>query len=488
VHVNARGMPEPESMTGFGEHPDLAGRMPITVEVARQLDTTVFSGSIVVHVNHLLDDVLAMNELFANLGASVIFVPVLYGQREPPSDLPYTSVYARAEDGGYAVYVDRQRIAGPTNPFDQAVRSAIVEAFVQQPAGPTGAKVLILEDGGYHYDVLPSIESCLSSQSRSIVGVVEQTQNGLRMAQRYLQSGGECNHPILSVARSKLKMRYESRFLAQRIIEEISLLSCGFGDFLLFRDVLLVGYGILGRALGMAARRLDCRVFVMDVDHEIRLAAMRDGLEVVGAVFPELFESVPIIVGATGCASFTLPMFEQFLLSSASRLCLASASSGRIEFSGIIRFFEASPEQRALLAEEFEFLSPVEDVHVRRVSSGLVYSFSYRGDLREVVLLAEGFPANFYRAQSESLPSRVIDPINAEILALCEYALKHHRSLGKNKIYLLGRDHLPGLMITEEQILEQWVREHHIVGPMMQGGVWDMFRPHPCELLLASRS
>ena len=376
---------------------DLVHIMPITASVASKLDASVFANSIVVHINNLLDDFLILNELLLHLGADLIFVPKSYGNRELPPDLPYDSFYARVEDAEFAIYKNLERIAEAPNELEPAVQAAIIEAFANR-VSTSDRRVLILEDGGYHYNVLPAIETHLPPSSPGIVAGVEQTTRGIVLAEKYRRNSGKLNHPILTVARSKLKTRYENRFIAQRVLEELSLLLYSLNEFLSYRDVLLMGYGILGRAIAMTARKMDCRVFIKDIDPEIERAAMREGFRVVKSIFPELFETLPIVLGVTGDASFTLPMFEQFLQSSAPRLYLVSASSGRVEFSSVIHFFEGTPEERYSLAEELQSPHLIENISVRRIKAGFVYSFSYRDNTREVVLLAacrkDFFPYN----------------------------------------------------------------------------------------------
>jgi hypothetical protein len=53
--------------------------MPVTTSLAADLGHNPFDDLTIIHVNHLLKDVLDLNLIFSNLGANVIFVPVIYG-------------------------------------------------------------------------------------------------------------------------------------------------------------------------------------------------------------------------------------------------------------------------------------------------------------------------------------------------------------------------------------------------------------------------
>lgn len=460
--------------------PELMARMPITASVAQHLDANAFADALVIHTNHLLDDVLLLNEVFVQLGAEMVFIPVMYGEKTLPAHVPYDLMYPRVENGEVVIYRNGEAVSkAPTN-LDNGVQAAIVEAF-RHYAMHTQRKILVLEDGGYHYEMLEYIKPLVSRRSPGIVAAVEQTRKGLRNAEAHLaRANGNHHYPVLSVARSKLKTRFENQFIAQRVIEETTLMLYLLDEFLTYRDVLLLGYGVIGRPMAMIARNMGCRVFVRDTDLTVQRAALRDGFGVGSAVSPELFTGMPIVMGTTGVPSFTLPMFEQYLKSAAPRLYLVSASSGRIEFSHLIKFFEGTPQERLALAREFPFLGRIEDISVEFVNKVYMYRFTYYGEQREVVLLGEGYPVNFYRPDSQSLPAKIIDPINAEILVLAEYGLKHGRLLQPGA-YLLGRDELPNLTISEEDILRLWGAHNHIAALNHESSVWYTFEPHPCE-------
>jgi hypothetical protein len=464
---------------------DLAHVMPVTARIVEKLEDSEFKNVMVVHINHLLDDLLKLNEIFLHLGAELVFIPKIYGRRELPSNLPYESFYPRMTDAGFSIYKDFECIESAADHLEFPMELAITRAFVDR-VSTSNKRVLIVEDGGYYYRVFPTIESRRLCPP-GVIAVVEQTTRGLAMASKYFLRSGKLGHPVLSVARSKVKTRYENRFIAQRVIEELAFLLYQRNDFLSYRDVLVIGYGILGRAIAMALRNMNCHVLVVDTDPEVERAAIQEGFEVARPLSPQIFETLPIVLGATGDVSFTLSMFEQFLLSSASRLYLVSASSERVEFSPVIRVFERTPEERRLLAKALQFLHPIEDISVQWTPVGCIYSFSYRGNTREVVLLAEGYPVNLYRSESQSLPSRVFDPVCAELLLLCEYALTHSSSLNRNTVHLLGRDPMPGLLVDEEEIMKLWMEENYVPNPEPEVSMWQMFDPHPCELRLCSR-
>lgn len=466
---------------------NLGNTMPVTESVARQIGQKGLSGLTIIHINHLLRDVLDLSEVFVGLGADLVYVPVIYGQRELPVGLPYPSVYACREGDRFSIQRDSQWVGQASADFEGAVKAAVREAFVlgfRQASSKGNKKVLVVEDGGYHVDVLSGLCNEEPDAPR-IIGAIEQTKAGVRSAMRYIEADGRAPYPILSIARSKLKVRFENYFVARRVVEETALLLYELEDFLAFRDVLLIGYGIIGRSMAHLLRKLDCRVIVMDSDPQVKHTAMSEGFETADTVSREMFETNPIVLGATGHPAFTLNMFIEFLKSPSDTLYLVSASSKRVEFLPIIRYFEGSREVQASLHQRYLVLGSIQDVRMTKSSAGLEYSFTYKGHARRIVLLAEGYPVNFYRPDSQSLPSRVMDPINAEILLLVQYLFRNHSAL-RGTLYLLGHHHLPDLHAEEDELMALWMQNNDISPTVINSGIWQVLSPHPNERWLAT--
>jgi hypothetical protein len=462
-----------------------ASTMPVTKLIAERIGPGGLAGLVILHINHLLNDVLDLNEILLDLGAELIFVPVLYGEKVVPTDLPYTLVYAEHDGATFGLYRDNRRFADGPPTFEAAVKAAIVEAYrlTLALAHEHGIKkVLILEDGGYHFDGLKEHLDGADG-GPTVIGAIEQTMAGIRAANRHLETSTKPLYPILSVARSKLKLRFENYFIARRVVEETTLMLYDLEEFLALGDVVLIGYGIIGRPIAALLRKLDCRVHILEHNPKIARTAQWDGFDVIDRLSPELYETSPLILGATGRAAYTFDMLCEFLASERDTLYLVSASSKRVEFSTIITFFEGSDADRAAAAEHAPFLKDIHDIAIVKQPYGLQYTFIYRDEPRTVVLLAEGYPANFYRPSSQSLPSRVIDPINAELLILAQYLFHHHATLA-NTLHLLGHDPLPGLCADEDEVMGLWTQQNRISSGLINSGIWQTLHPHPNERLL----
>ena len=108
-----------------------------------------------------------------------------------------------------------------------------------------GMRLFIIEDGGYHSQTIDNLEEIYPELIGSIIGSVEQTTSGTRI----LSSKTHYSYPSVSIARSEIKMCLESVFIGQKIVEELSSFIAYTNQFLNYRDVMMIGYGIFGRAV-----------------------------------------------------------------------------------------------------------------------------------------------------------------------------------------------------------------------------------------------
>lgn len=162
-----------------------------------------------------------------------------------------------------------------------------------------------------------------------------------------------------------------------------------------------------------------------------------------------------------------------------------SASSKRIEYASIIDFFELSDQADKSLLGVFPYLAQVKDIKIAQESWGIEYTFSYKEISKCVKLFAEGYPVNFYRLQSQSLPSSVIDLVNAELLLLIYSLETREEELGR-ELYLLGHDSIPGLLLNEDEILRLWMSQSNSLQKLSISELWRLLSPHPHEAGLAN--
>lgn len=248
-----------------------------------------------------------------------------------------------------------------------------------------GHQTIVLDDGGY---VLPRlIEQRVPAAviRRHVVGVVEQTMSGIWRLDRV------CDRPpvpVFSVAESSLKATVESYGVADAAVRNtVRLLE---NEKFEGRCAAVLGFGRIGQEVAEILRTRRMRVAVYDHDVLRLLTARERGFHTFRTV-EELFgEHRPMIVfGAAGRGSISGEVWQHIR----HDCYLVSTTSRDFEFD--------LPGLRARSHQ----IDPVPGVGTRyRFGSGV-----------SVLVLADGYPINFFHA--ESMPNRYSDIVLASMLA-----------------------------------------------------------------------
>ncbi|VBB69036.1 Adenosylhomocysteinase [invertebrate metagenome] len=463
--------------------------MPVLSEVLRRSHPLrKLKDIIILHVNHCLDDVFILDQLFNTLFMQSIFVVVPYKMITVPSNYPGTVYYANVGENGFELLCSGQVIAKRVQTFGEAIEGLVYRALRDAiiPALAGRKKLLLIEDGGYHYR---SLFQCFNEGfllPEDVIGVVEQTMSGAIRCVEAIRKRG-IPYPALTIARSDAKMRYEAFFIGRRVVEELAYLLYRYDEFLALRRVLVIGYGIIGRNVALSLGGMACRVTVLDTNREVSAVAQADGYEVLPRDLTGFFDTEVVVIGATGESSFTLSMLAAFAHAPSKRIFLVSASSRRREFKEIIQFFEGGGEKYASFLERDARLVDIHHISVESDPSGLTYRFKCGNSKKAVILIARGFPVNFFRGDGFSLTMSMIDPVNAELALLANYTAVSASVLQKNCLHVLGSSPLPGLPVNEEEILSLWMEQKGITQPLGNTQEWYGFPVHPVERYLRLR-
>lgn len=450
-------------------------QLPLLYSILSSWDMNIFENVIVIHINHYLKDIVEFNRVLASIFDKLIYVVVPYSMETKitPSQL-YHTYYHEVNKKKYIIKKDSSTISSASD-FYSAMYESIKLAFRNEVVNLVGSgkKILIIEDGGFHYNVIDELIKSYPHLKNAIIGAIEQTTSGVK---RYKEALNKISisYPVLSVARSKIKMRIESHFIARRVIDELNYLLYMTNNFLSFHNVLIIGYGIIGRNISKALSVLECNIMVYDIEECVLSLAKRDGIETIDNVQNIHFMDNLIIIGATGESAFTQSMFFSFVTSTAKKIFLASASSKRIEFQNIVNFFEHGDKE----ARYKQIIDRIEDIRIEQKEYGIVYNFTYKNVAKKIVLIANGYPVNFYRKNVISLTESVIDLIYCEIILLVGYLLKAKLN---PKLYLLGSEDLNFLDIEEEQLVRNWFDLLCLHLDETTSNIWRKFDVHPLE-------
>lgn len=266
-------------------------------------------------------------------------------------------------------------------------------------------KILVIEDGGYFAPLLHKQE--FSGLLQRCIGIVEQTQKGANN-DREMIGKGNLRVPILSVAESEFKKVYESPEIGRVAIQNISRFTPNIK--LSGRNAVLFGFGSVGQEVAFHLNNaFNMTVSVVDKKHLALLRARHRKAIVAEAEtsFQELRfgQDAMLVVGTTG----QLSIDESVLRILPDGAVLVSTSSDQVEIA----------------VKDLERLA---GARIREIELGKHEYTIDTGDgaTKKLVLLAEGYPINFYG--SESLPNDSIDPVMT-LLFLCGVELvSRHRT------------------------------------------------------------
>jgi S-adenosylhomocysteine hydrolase len=256
-------------------------------------------------------------------------------------------------------------------------------------------KIIVVEDGGY---VVPYVHKIMPDTCQSyILGAVEQTRNGINKVKETIS---QLRFPLLSVAEARLKRQYESPMVAAAVLQNILRLRPN--EYFQGQAALVIGYGSVGYHIANELKislpwKMKTKVYDRDV--ELRKKAKEDG-HIVDDNIQSLIPDTRLVIGITGRTS--IGRDEILLLR--HRCVLLSASSDQVEIDlRALRDLSGGPES-------------LEEPGIGKV--GDIYRLT--SNKNEILLLAEGYPINFWK--TESLPNKVsqivLTPIFLSTLAL----------------------------------------------------------------------
>lgn len=430
--------------------------MPVLDELAKkatELSKGSLKDTVVLHINHSMDNSFYFSEVLNEMFCRAVFVGAPYNDMAVGPEWSFIRYYGKNKKGSYELWEEDICFQKNMKDFTKAVE-LLIERAIRESLMPwlkEGKRLLIIEDGGYHYPVLHRLLEEYPWLEGQICGSVEQTASGTVRCRRFGEKYG-FSYPCASISRSDIKMYVESRFIGHRVVEELANFLYEANTFLDYHHVLLLGYGIVGRQVAMDLKHYRCRTSVWEIDPLVESVAREDGFEVIGQWEPSWFEKDTILIGNTGTPAFTMEMLQCFFEGQSNLLYLASSSSQDWEFREFLsrlRGKETWPQGAALKGA-------VDNRYYTR------YLFEYQGREKEVVLIAEGLPVNFYRKDAISLTYSIIDLIFAEMLSL-GLAFHEYPQVEK-KLWLMGEEDQLSPFFTEEELITLWFARYRLTG------------------------
>ncbi|HEX9549988.1 MAG TPA: adenosylhomocysteinase [Candidatus Limnocylindrales bacterium] len=260
---------------------------------------------------------------------------------------------------------------------------------------------LTMDDG---CDLVSLLHSDRPTQVREVLAGTEETTTGV-IRLRAMAADGALGYPVIAVNEALTKHLFDNRYgtgqsTLDGIVRATNLLIAG-------RNVVVAGYGWVGRGIASRMHGHGAHVAVVEVDPVRALEALMDGFQVMtvgqAAGWGDLF------VTATGNVNvFRREHFE------AMRDGAVLANSGH---------FDAELDLAALRA--------MAEGHVREVRDN-VQEFEIGG--KRLHLVAEGRLVNLGAAEGH--PAAVMDMSFANQALAAEYAARHHAEL-EHQVYVV---------------------------------------------------
>ena len=237
-----------------------------------------------------------------------------------------------------------------------------------------------------------------------IRGASEETTTGVNRLRR-MEAEGTLKFPVMAVNDSPAKRLFDNRFgTAESTLQALMAIA---NTLIAGKNVVVVGYGFVGRGIASHAKGLGAIVTVVEADPIKALEATMDGFRV--ARMAEAARIGNIFITATGNINVIRKEHMQQMQDGAI-LCNAGHFNVEIDLRGLAKL---ATKRRKLLDDIEEF----------RLKDG-----------RRLYLLAEGRLVNLAGKRSLGHPIEIMD-MSFSLQALSvEYLAKHGRRL-ENKVY-----------------------------------------------------
>ncbi|MFZ2193423.1 MAG: NUDIX domain-containing protein [Candidatus Moraniibacteriota bacterium] len=239
-------------------------------------------------------------------------------------------------------------------------------------------KICTIEIGGY--------SSLIKRIPDNIIGAVEDTNQG---HWSFKQNESRLTYPVISIAQTNLK-KIENKFVGSSISYSLEkFLRDHFQrDLITIKNILVIGYGEVGRGTARKLKSTLANVFVYDSDPVNTMLARLDGFNITDRI--SAISQADIIIGASGQQSLQMSDFVYLK----NNCLLISASSRQVEF-------------------------PIDEIE-KNVIKKSSYINSYRSENGLFYVAYNGFPINFI---DDSAFGEIFDIIMSSLLVASDYIL-----------------------------------------------------------------
>jgi S-adenosylhomocysteine hydrolase len=291
----------------------IKARMPVLAEVSRLVgQKDALKGRDSIAVQHLFPSTRWLYEALADNGLEKDKTVVI-GKPYSTDQDTYRSM---RQTGWNVSWMSEMTLHTSNGTFDdQGAR--LQQLFKDVDPKTTQKRFLLLDEGG---KVLHALHEHFPEYAHLCVGV-EHTDRGIQLLEGY-----ELKCPVVNVARSPAKKRYESPMIGESVVASIDGSLRELGISITPKEATILGYGAVGQNVAQSLRRRGYTVHVYDADPRKMEQAKKDGM--ITGTREEMLAHGHLTVGATGRGCLTV---EEYALLP-KKAVLANAASGRHEF------------------------------------------------------------------------------------------------------------------------------------------------------------
>lgn len=311
-----RWLPQDVELTVARSRADdgIKARMPVLAEISRLLGgQNKLKGFESIAVQHLFPSTRSLYESLADNGLER-GKTVVIGK---PYSTDQDTFRSMRTDGWEVSWLSEMSIPTKDGSLfdDQAAR--LQAMFKGVDPQTTTKRFLLLDEGG---KTLKALHEHFPEYAHLCVGV-EHTDRGIQLLE-----GIELQCPVINVARSDAKKRYESPMIGESVVASIDGMLKSINVTIEPREATVLGYGAVGQNVAQSLVRRGFKVHVYDNDPAKMAKAAADGMTTGSR--EEMLAHAHLLVGATGRGS--LKADEYHLLPKTA--VMANAASGRHEF------------------------------------------------------------------------------------------------------------------------------------------------------------
>jgi adenosylhomocysteinase len=277
--------------------------------------------------------------------------------------------------------------------------------------------LIAVDIGGY---LAPAVAHL--SASATLVGVVEDTENGHQRYERELEPPFPC--PVLSVARSPLK-NAEDYLIGHSVVFSTEGLMRSRGDVLQGRSGCVIGYGKIGRSIAQLLRAHGVQVAVHDIDPVPLTEAHAHGFEVHDDLSSAL-DGAGIVMCATGNLALRHEDFEH--VQPGAYVASVTSSDDELELRPLKERYERNRVARDIVRYRRRFQSRASGHYFFVLNNGEAVNFLHGAVVGPAIYLVQAevlmaVARLLQRAYSET--SNILQLADSDRASIARIWLKH---------------------------------------------------------------